>query len=330
MGAGSATNSDLPPGWQPLAHCDAVAATPELKLIAICDTDEAKAKAVSGKFGLNGYFTDYRDMLAVASPDIVTIATRTEGRCQIIADCANAGVKGVFAEKPLARSMAEVEIARKAIEANGTRFAWGATRRYMGIYQEAKCIIDSGELGSLRTIIIKFGRGGLQWTHPHSVDIASYFAGDAQIKHVHGAVTSDDWTAGGFADDPVLVFGHLQFANGVTAHITDAEGCDVVLCCSDGEIQIWCDGLNAIVRRRYDSYLLDSPLGFVSDGISGTQRALLSLVSDQSGFSFDLAAELQQALLAMAVSGSEHSEACAPYQVPDDFTILGRSGEHYA
>ena len=217
-------------------------------------------------------FEDYRDLLNEVRPDIVTIATRTEGRCDIIAAAAAAGVAAMHAEKPLCRSLAEAAGAATEMGRRGTASPGAQLDRHMEAYREAKRMVSSGELGALRQVVVKLGVGALQWTHPHALDIASYFADDADIITARAVFAEPFARTGDVLDaDPQLEMGHIQFATGASAIITVAEGCDVIAACERGEVTVLDDGAQVEVRRQQGIYLLDRTVTRPKPAASGLQ-----------------------------------------------------------
>lgn len=226
--------------------------------------------------------------------------------------------------------------AARETKARNVAFTWGATRRHMAAYREAKAIVDSGEVGGLRQILVKLGLAALQWTHPHSVDTAAYFAGDADIVAARAVFAEPARAQGLVVDaDPKLQLGFLKFANGITAIVTAAGGHDIVLSCERGEVAVLANGTQIAVRRMRGGYLREVTTTMPNPVTSGLQNALTSLrdfvtSGTPCGFDFDRACAFQRALFALALSGCEGGRAVDPGEVPDDFTLTGRQGNLYA
>jgi len=340
MGARTADTlrAAVPKGWLPLNHAEAVASLPGLRLVACCDRDPAMAEEAANRYGGTPY-TDYRDILAKGVPDIVTIATRTEGRAAMIAACAEAGARAIHAEKPLCRSIAEGEVAANAVIRNKVAFSFGATRRYMGAYRHARDIMRSGRFGEVRQLLLHFRAGPLQWTHPHSVDLAMFFAGDAEPETAQAALMKPETWDGKVLDaDPNLAMGLLRFANGFTALLTAAPGCDASVICEKGIVSVLADGAAIECRTSTPgkgAYFDAVHNEEIPEGLSGLQVALSELrdailegTSPSGGIQLALGG--QRALLALALSGLNSGTEVALRDVPRDFAVTGRSGDLYA
>jgi len=269
----------------------------------------------------------------------VTIATRAEGRAQLIADLAATGVRGIHAEKPLCRNLSEGEAAADAVEKHGVAFSYGATRRYMAAYREAKELVVSGSLGTMQQMIFHFGAGALQWTHPHSVDLAMFFANDAEIESAQAAFLHPETVQGNLLDsDPILAMGFLRFKEGLSANISMAPGCDTTIVCSEGLVSVLSDGATIEVRKRAkqgDPYFGHIEQKGISAKRSGLETALTELLDALNGrkpVSGGIRPALmgQRALFALALSGLRSGSAVKLSEVPSNFTVTGRQGSLFA
>lgn len=333
------TRMSVPAIWLPLSHAEAVSSIETTDLVAVCDSSQEQLSRVIQHYpGVEGY-TDYRKMLAEVHPDIVGVATRTAGRCEIIRDCAEAGVKGIHAEKPLAGSIKESLFALDAMRANNVGFTFGAVRRYMAAYRLAKDVVSSGEIGALRQIVIEHGSDMLLWGHPHSVDIASFFCSGAEINRVQARLRMiPESVSDAIVDcDPLLDMGYLEFGNGVTAVITAGHGFNIRLFGETGSVTVVGDGVRVELRKK----MQDRPYEFgptelpFDASISGTRQAFLNLVDyinqgTPTGLTFAEVEQIHRALLAMALSEISNGQAVDVWNIPRDFVVTGRFGNLYA
>ena len=331
--------ADLPPGWWPLNHADAVRAVPGLKLVAFCDINLEAAKTAAAKHGAAAY-TDYRVLLSDHGPDIVTIATRAEGRAALIAELCESGVRGIHAEKPLCRNLREGELAAAAVTRHGVAFSYGATRRYMQAYRVARDLVTSGEFGAARQIHVHLGAGTLQWSHPHSVDIGMFFLGDDPPESGSALFTEPVNAAGDVLDaDPRLAAGFLRFSNGASVVISAAAGCDVMIVCEVGNISVMADGTSIDARRPQpgskSSYFRAVDQKTMTPQMSGLEVALTELRDAVNGGPPPSSGILQaltgqRALFALALSGLRNGQETRLDEVPLGFTVTGRQCQLFA
>jgi len=160
---------------------------------------------------------------AVGDPEVdaVIVATPVASHYDLALAALGAG-KHVLVEKPLARSVAEVEAIgrvaeeRKRVAMVGHTFLYNAAVRYV------KQLIDSGELGDVRYIYsqrLNLGRirsdvDALWNFAPHDVSIIQYWLGDPEpVSVVKRGV---DFIQPGIAD---VVFLNIQYPGKIMANI---------------------------------------------------------------------------------------------------------------
>lgn len=230
--------------WLPLNHAEAAASVDGLELAALCDVNAEALQRACADFGVSQSYQDYQALLDELSPDIVSIATRTAERPQILIDAAKAGVRGIHAEKPLSTNLKEAERVGQTLGENNVQFTYGTLRRYMPIYDAAADAVAAGDIGDLQNVTIRMGRGPLLWMHPHSIDLICRFAGTNKVSKVYAVLDMpDDAMKGQVIDaDPLIVSAQLVFENGVTGTIVAAEGRDVELMGTKGQIVIYQNG----------------------------------------------------------------------------------------
>ncbi len=329
-----------PPGWLPLNHAEAITAVPSLELGAVCDTDAARAEATAKEFGVACWFTDYRKLIEEVRPDLLAIATRTAGRCEIIEFATTHGVRGIHAEKPLGRSREECGRALRAVTAHGVKLSYGTTRRYMDAYRNAKRQFADGGFGALQQITLEFGHSALLWTHPHSVDLAIFFSGAEEIEFVQTTCAIPPEAVQGHTvdADPEVESAFIQFANGVRATLTCAGGLHTHLAGECGTLTVGSDGSWIEWNRKATpdaAYRLVHERHTPDAAMSGTQRAFqelaaavrsgspLGITPEEIGLGCDL-------LFAIVWSSLQGGRRVSLEEVPADLTITGRSGALFA
>ncbi len=109
---------------------------------------EAGLKAASP--GAKGY-EDYRRLLDDKSLDAVLVATPDHWHAQMVIDAVRAG-KDVYVEKPLAHRIQEGFDVIDAVRSTKRIVQVGTQRRSFDLFQHAKTIMDSGQLGEVRLV----------------------------------------------------------------------------------------------------------------------------------------------------------------------------------
>ena len=123
---------------------------PEAEVVAVADAEpKGLAAAVSRLGGVKGY-ADYRQMLAGVKPDLVAVAPRwlDQHRDMVVA-AAEAGVRGIYLEKPMCRNLVEADEMVAACEKSGTKLAIAFQTRYSQKLPVVRKLIADGLVGGL-------------------------------------------------------------------------------------------------------------------------------------------------------------------------------------
>jgi len=169
-------------------HAKAVAALPDYELAALCDLKKETAQAVKAETGGGAaIYTDYAAMLVQAKPDVVVIATPTGSHARFTIQAAEAGVKGVYCEKPMAVHLGDARRMLDACRSRGTALAIGHQRRMSAPYRTMRKLIEEGAIGDVQLMRASCA-GDFLSDGTHSVDSLLYLAGDAGVKWVLAAM----------------------------------------------------------------------------------------------------------------------------------------------
>ena len=168
----------------------------DVECVAVADDDAAGLAAAGERLGVTAMYADYRDMLDKEQLDIVSVAPRWVGshRDMVIA-CAEAGAKGIFCEKPLAKTLAEADAMLEACDRHNVKMAV-AHRRACAHEQHGKQLVARGDIGQVQTIKAhgkcdrRVGSMDLAVLGTHMMDSMRYFAG-ADVTWAYGHVTKD-------------------------------------------------------------------------------------------------------------------------------------------
>ena len=81
---------------------------PQVEIVALADPDAGAHALRAAECGARRTYTDHREMLAAEDLDFVSICPHYYARhAEWLLDCIAAGVKGVYIEKPMTRTLAE-------------------------------------------------------------------------------------------------------------------------------------------------------------------------------------------------------------------------------
>ncbi len=141
---------------------------PEVECIAMCDVDEnvlnTRAKEISGITGkIPLLYNDYRKVIDNKDIDVVIVATPDHWHCLPTFHACEAG-KDVYVEKPLANSIAEIQVMLKAARKYNRVVQVGQQQRSGQHWQDCVAFVKSGKLGTIRKIktwgYFDYGKGG--------------------------------------------------------------------------------------------------------------------------------------------------------------------------
>jgi len=113
-----------------------------------CGLDEAEVKAFADQWGYESYTTDWRQVIADDTIDVVDICVPNNMHAEIAIAAAQAG-KAICCEKPLALNVAEAERMVDAVEKAGVANLVSFNYRRVPAVTLAKQLIDEGRLGRI-------------------------------------------------------------------------------------------------------------------------------------------------------------------------------------
>lgn len=231
----------------PYSHAACYEACERTELVACCDLREDVMEQFGKRYGIpkERQYTDFREMIDEERPEIVSAATQPEERAEIIIYAVENGAKAIWAEKALCASLQDADAVVEAVERNDAVLNMGTQRRFDPGFDVVKRIIDSGELGALKAMII-YNNFALWDGSSHYFDVVKRLNDDGPVAwiqgHLPGGVRGDfvhgtDFDA--FDGDDVLgdpsSHGIIQFRNGVVAYaLLTGRGPDYDVICERG------------------------------------------------------------------------------------------------
>jgi len=199
----------------PYAHTACFREVEDVEVVAGADPYEEQRQAFSERWGIDRVYADYREMVEKENLDIVTVATSAKPRPEIVRTLARSGVRGIYAEKPLAFSLAEADSMVAACREHNVVLAVGCTRRWDPWWAMARKLIAEGQIGRVLQINMH-GAAGISHNGSHMIDLIRFLAGDDEISWVFGEAESDEAAQ---TDNDLRMNGYLAFASGIRAYI---------------------------------------------------------------------------------------------------------------
>lgn len=328
-------------GWFPISHAESIKSIPNLELTAICDIDANKIKKFSTLYNVPQGFTDYKELIEKVIPDIISIATRTNLKENIINYALDHGVKGIYVEKPLSRSIRQCEGILNKVKKYGVKLVYGVQRRGMPFFRKAKELCYSGKLGSIQSITFEYGSSMLLWSQPHIADLIVFFANSTKIDWISGLCDfNEDYTKDSINidTDPIVKTASLKFKNGITATITPGGGKNIRIHLDQGIININGDGysLEIFTEGEFKGKFHELERVFAEPSKSGTQilfNDLTQSVLNSKPVSSISSNEIlggTEILFGIVESALRNGAKVRYEEIRKDLIVTGRFGDLYA
>ena len=181
--AGPASDPD-PRNGDPYSHASAVAAIPDLELVAGCDISAECARRRSGSAGRRAspglkVYADYREMLQAERPELVAVVTPDHLHRGVVEVAIEAGARGIFCEKPIATTLEDADAIVAAVRGAGRDDERQLHAALVSRNSSRPAGSSaSGDIGRLSQIVVQMGgpRSMLFRNHTHAIDLVNFLA----------------------------------------------------------------------------------------------------------------------------------------------------------
>jgi predicted dehydrogenase len=161
--------------WREMSNCE---------IVAVADADSQGLVEATKRLNAPKAYSDYRQMLDEAKPDIVGIGPRwVDQHRDMVVAAAQRGIH-MYMEKPMCRSLEEADAMIAACEKTDVKFAIAHQTRYSPKLQVVRDMIEQGQLGKvleLRGRGKEDQRGGSEdlWVlGSHVMNLIHFFGGE--------------------------------------------------------------------------------------------------------------------------------------------------------
>ena len=168
-------------------HAHALAAHPQIRLVAGSSRDEGRRKRFEEQHSVHKTYADWREMLAAEKLDIVSVATNSPYHAEITAGCAEAGVRAVLCEKPIATRLSDADRAISVCREHGTTLVVNHNRRWHPLWRSVRDEIHSGTIGEVYHAATYWPTGRLGNVGTHMFDALRMLLG-AEAQAVSGTL----------------------------------------------------------------------------------------------------------------------------------------------
>ena len=138
----------------------AIAADPNSRLVAAVSRDQARAEAFASKHDAELATTDFDAMLADKRVDVVAVTSPNALHAQQAIAAVRAG-KHVYCDKPMAANIEDAKALLRAAADAGVRVGMNFQTRHHTCFEEAKHVIDDGQIGEIIAIQVDASPGNV-------------------------------------------------------------------------------------------------------------------------------------------------------------------------
>jgi len=204
-------------------HAAALAGHPNIELVAGSTRDAGRRERFEKRYPGAKTYSDFREMLTAESLDIVSVATYAKVHAPMTIAAAQAGVKAVYCEKPIATTLADSEAMIQACESSNTLLVLNHNRRFNPNYRKLRDLIAAGELGDLCSVSIQWAGGRLGNVATHHFDAACMLTGRRveKVSAILDKAGRPDCRGDDLRDPGG--WGLLRFAGGLIATVDAAD-----------------------------------------------------------------------------------------------------------
>jgi len=122
---------------------------PDTEIVGIVEHNAERRIAVGKRFEVENIYANTEELLNDMVPDIVAIITPSKYYKEAVIACAEAGVKGISTDKPIAAKLSDADLMVETCKSKGIVLAGGNLQRAMHEIQEAAQRIRDGVYGEI-------------------------------------------------------------------------------------------------------------------------------------------------------------------------------------
>ncbi len=192
------------------------------ELVAISELLDARAERFQATHGTDvPNYHSYTEMLAEESLDIVSICTWPHLHAEMTIAAANAGVKAIYCEKPMAISWGDCKKMKAAADENGVILCFNHQRRHIKLFQEVRRAVQDGEIGDL--VQIEAECGNMYDWGTHWLDMMFFYNNDDPAEWVIGQINSqtENKIFGAIMEDQAVL--NFKWRNGVRGYMATGD-----------------------------------------------------------------------------------------------------------
>ena len=210
-------------------YAEAYTTYPDTEIVAIADANLQRRDVLGARFDVAALYPDVEVLLRDLVPDIAVVVTPTKYMKDVVIACAEAGVKGISTEKPIAGCLQDADAMVEVCAERGVVFAGGNLQRAMNEVQEAASRLHSGEFGEIRGASVHGFGGEISGGGCQHISVLRLFT-NAEVEEIVAWGTPPE-ALNAETDEGLIINGRFQLTNGLEGNIfgtpTTCRGVDV-------------------------------------------------------------------------------------------------------
>ena len=128
------------------AHASHIQTIEGCEIVGVCDREPLMARQLFERFPIKRCFTDLKDLLTEARPDVVHITTSPESHFELAKLCLERG-SSVYVEKPFTLYAEQAQKLVDLANKNGVKLTAGHNEQYSHAARRMRALVKSGYLG---------------------------------------------------------------------------------------------------------------------------------------------------------------------------------------
>ncbi len=273
-------------GFISLYHLEALTRIPEIKIVAVCDGNTEKAKALASKWNIPNIFSTVEELIAANICDTAHVLVPPDYHFGVAEKLLRAGIN-VMVEKPLAVTAANCETLVELAKENSAKIGVNHNSTFRPSILQLKEVLKSGEIGNLHHLIVHFNLplrqlGAKQFSHwmfqlPQNMFLESGVHPLSQVYDLAGKIKSAQTMVSGrhVLSPGVEIYDTWQVSmncENATAQLFLSMGQDfpsneLVAICSDGTVTA------DIIHERCTIQTRTKEMDFYNSYLTGAKKA---------------------------------------------------------
>jgi predicted dehydrogenase len=241
------------------AHVKGYLAQGNCEIVALCDiiTENAQLFNQEHAEGKATVYTDYHQMIKDMPLDVVSVCTPPALHAPMTIAAAQARVKAVHCEKPMAPTWGEARRMAEACRENGVQLTFNHQRRFLPLFQKTRSLIQEGAIGQL--VRMEASCPNLMDWGTHWLNMFLFYNEETPARWVIGQVDTRRLHNIYGVPHENQGLSLMEFANGVIGLFASGDNAERVIGCahrligSEGMIEIHNAAPHLRLKRKADS-----------------------------------------------------------------------------